>query len=492
MIKILNILTEILTKYSAKKIHLNSILIISNFFIAFVLAYMHIFEDPQLYVFVNKNTLILGIFLCLQTAIGLEIEKKRPNPMVIILAFIMIFFYELRLITLVLYSNSSVFAADEAPIAAINSILLIIILSNFLLYSSFFLFSKGQKALIFEYHSNTVNTPLLVGLFITSICLGNLKIGDSFFLFDIISFIFNNFLTPHTILLVYAVIIFTAKRVQHRLSYFCLYSCVFLLFIVQILSYSRGAILGYFELFFCLFLVINVDRKLKIVSVGKFFAFIALIGYLSILIFQINTFSRENTDQYDNSFDQKITNFVRTSQTLELDFSDGLNRVFTRIGYLDFSAELIHRQDDVGPLFSGANYFKSITDNLMSPGFDVYDFPFISNALKYYRSDIYDFSRIKEKKSTYHTDQFGIYGELYLLFGYWSILVSGVVGMLLTKLYFRRCNFFLESVVLSRTILLLVFSLLINSFGLDYVLFKFCVIFFGAFVIEMILKFRLS
>ena len=62
--------------------------------------------------------------------------------------------------------------------------------------------------------------------------------------------------------------------------------------------------------------------------------------------------------------------------------------IFNRAGFFDYSAEIIAHSDRYKEEFNLATYAKSIIDNLLTPGFDVYDQPKISNALQFIYADL--------------------------------------------------------------------------------------------------------
>ncbi len=108
--------------------------------------------------------------------------------------------------------------------------------------------------------------------------------------------------------------------------------------------------------------------------------------------------------------------------------------IFDRAGFFDYSAEIIAHTDIYKGVFNLSTYARSIIDNLLTPGFDVYDQPKISNALQF----VYEDLGVPSKElvtETYQSDQFGIYGELYALFGYASLPVFFLIAFILKRVY---------------------------------------------------------
>jgi len=109
-------------------------------------------------------------------------------------------------------------------------------------------------------------------------------------------------------------------------------------------------------------------------------------------------------------------------------------------------------------------------DNVLSPGFDIFDQPKISNALVF----VYGSRGGSPSKATiaeeYRSDQLGLYGELYALFGYASIPLFFGLGFLLKRTYLRLKGKTPFDVTLKRVIMLTVFGWMVNSYGFDWIL----------------------
>ena len=69
---------------------------------------------------------------------------------------------------------------------------------------------------------------------------------------------------------------------------------------------------------------------------------------------------------------------------------------------------------------------------------------------------------------SYQSDQFGIYGEFYALFGYASLPLFFITGFLLKRIYVRlnRENPF--ELAMMRVIVLSIFVKIVNSYGIDW------------------------
>ena len=120
-------------------------------------------------------------------------------------------------------------------------------------------------------------------------------------------------------------------------------------------------------------------------------------------------------------------------------------------------------------MFSLSTYAKSIIDNLLTPGFDIFDQPKISNAIIFVYTDIGAPSKLAMlHESYYHSDQFGIYGELYAVFGYASLPLFFLIPFGLKRVYVRLRGENPFTLTMKRIIILSIFVSIVNSFGMDW------------------------
>ena len=93
---------EVVKQASSGSIDFNSILKGVNLLVMALLAYGFVLlgdDNP----YIDSETIVLALLLGLQTHIALFFERKQRDPFVILLAFIMILYFSLRIFTLVLY-----------------------------------------------------------------------------------------------------------------------------------------------------------------------------------------------------------------------------------------------------------------------------------------------------------------------------------------------------------------------------------------------------
>jgi hypothetical protein len=118
-------------------------------------------------------------------------------------------------------------------------------------------------------------------------------------------------------------------------------------------------------------------------------------------------------------------------------------------------------------VFNMAAYGRSIVDNLLTPGFDVYDQPKIGNALQFVYEDMGTPSK-ELISENYQSDQFDIHGELYALFGYASLPLFFLIAFGLKRIYVRVSSPSPFVLAMKRIVILSAFIKIVDSYGMDW------------------------
>ena len=187
--------------------------------------------------------------------------------------------------------------------------------------------------------------------------------------------------------------------------------------------------------------------------------------------YAISTYIRASRTQgsvFDVSNALRIAVESRDQLATESNLDVLLAPMFARAGYFDFSAELIANHQRYRSVINIPAYERSIIDNLLTPGFDVFDQPKVSNSLHFVYEELGTPSK-KLVDEEYQSDQFGLYGELYTLFTWGSIPIFFILAFLLKRIYLRLKGTNPFDLAIKRIVVLYTFGILINSYGLDWV-----------------------
>lgn len=241
---------------------------------------------------------------------------------------------------------------------------------------------------------------------------------------------------------------------------------------IHTLNGSRSAILIVVQNLIIVSLAVFGSVKLARRTVLICVAMSPVVAALLVATFVISTYNRSAQDagrtfDLGRAFDLAVIASDRLTIGTDLDLL--LPPIAARAGFFDYSAEIIAHREQYATVFNLSSYAKSIIDNLLTPGFDVYDQPKISNALRF----VYDGLGTPSKElvaddDNYHSDQFGIYGEFYGVFGYACLPLLFVAAFAFKRVYakLRYKNPF--NLALKRAVVLFVFAWSIDSYGVDW------------------------
>ena len=459
-----------MTLAKRKTVDFNTILVCVN--LMFLGASIWLYWQSGENQYVNLQTVIWGGVLALQTHLALYVEKRRREPFIVMIAFTMIFFYLFRIITLTLYPSSVVFERFQFEASDLNYAIRFILAANLFLYAGFYAVKRQGNAAI-DTEGWAAKSPVRVLMLLLVMIVFSYTNGI-FWTADNVPRFFN---FVRRILDVNVIVTFTFVYLylfhKSMASWIVVAICGAIIFegTLHLLTGSRSVILA---IALNVILVTLAVRGRVVFSqnfVRVTIAGLPIIAVLLVVTFATATFMRQNRDP-DSQLD--VINSVRLISDFSVmefeavDFEKILTPLFDRIGYLDYASEIIAHKDIYDELISPSTYMKSIVDNLLTPGFDVFDQPKLSNALRFvYQNDgTPEKSRVSE---AYQSDQFCLYGELYGLLGYGSLPFFFLFGYGLKRVYIglRQKNPLIFTI--KRLVVLIFFQLLLNSYGFDWV-----------------------
>jgi hypothetical protein len=452
-------------------IDLNGLLMGVNVLIMGLIAYgsSELWSNPYL----DQKTIALGLILCLQTHLALWLERKRRDPFVLLLAFWTIFYYSFRIFTLSVLPFSSVFGRYPFDADDSNYALLYIIVANVFLYGGFLLTWPKYAQTIVADQWRAVSGGRVVILLLGGIAMTYLS-GDYWTEGNVPRAL--NFLVLYfapsvlvTMALAYYFLFRGSLSPRFALS-------IAILIVIEIAAHtllgSRSGIVGFVQTYMLALVgvagCIKLRRKVVIWGIALLPAVIAIL----VASFAISSYiraTRLHGDTVDLSGGVALATESQSQLSMIPNPEALLGAVASRAGGFDFSAEIIAHRDIYASVINFPSYGRSIVDNILTPGFDVYDQPKIANALQFVYMDWGQPSK-EAVSEFYQSDQLGIYGEFYTLFGYGSLPLLFLLAYLLKRTYtgVRSPNPFIWA--MKRIIVLFVFVRLIDSFGFDWII----------------------
>lgn len=454
-----------------KTIGINGILRICNGVVACLIFSGFFREELTSHPYMDWLTLFLGLVLCLQTHLVLLMERRNPDPFVLIMTYLLTVFYALRIFTLLLYPVQNIFERFIYGPSDSNYALLYILAVNTFIYAGLYKVKLRDNGVIKIGGYQPVKPILGIVLFIISLLFGQIYQPEAVAPF--INLIYNNFLTPKIILIVLAAYVIVFRNRLPSIYIKIVLCGALMILILQTLAFSRGGILSFVDnvLIVSLALLPTLRLRRKYVIIG--FIMIPFLLAIALNVYALSTTARMIKVDKEYTLTEKVELLQESKKILVNNpKSDSfIGKAFARAGYFDFSAEIIANSDYYADTLTVGNYFKSIVDNLLTPGFDVFDQPKLSNSLKYaYSNNLRDVSISKDTDASYHTDHLGLYGEMYSLFNYASLFVVYFIAYLLKYAFRYKGRLSPRIIALNRVFILGIFFQWMNSFGLDWVL----------------------
>lgn len=451
--------------YTSKTFYdLNALLVIANILICGVTSYLYFTTGDTDYV--NLLTVFMGCLLSIENIWMLLYEKRRRNSFILILVLVVTVFYIMRIPTLILIPSSAIsFQESSVTVIDLNYSLTFILFANASMFLGFYIGTKHNARRTNLSCSNDPIPKVRNAIIIISllILINFFAVLNPEIIGRLAGFITEIFINQHIILLfTFVMLVYHYENIsqQLRILFIIIFLCIVIL---MSLAGSRSGFLTVGMLW--LFSVLAVKQKFMISK--KILLLIIIIIPILYIIFVAATFKRQNaikdkitTEHIYMAIDEGIFDWGRLEGYLGV--------IFYRIGFLDYSTEIIANRQKYSVILNGEYYFKSIIDNVLTPGFDVFGTPRVSNALSYVMTgqSIPSKDQISE---SYQSNQLGIYGEYYgLFYGFPALAALCFMAFVFQKAFvtFKTTNALLSC--LYKAVILNLFYILLNSFGMDW------------------------
>lgn len=425
---------------------------------------------------INGFTLFLFVILACQLVIILLFEKKYRNPVVLVLVFTLCFFYLPRVFLFSVVEND--FILNRLMVVGsfeVNQTLQFIIISNVFLVLGIFSTNllSSKKVTDFYAPDCRVITRCLL-FYILTLAFFVIDPDRGWFLMEIARYIFS----PVNALLVnFAALICFAGREKPVFSYSVLLILTLGFLLVLAMGGSRQSLLvGILLFLFCRFGLGSYKFSIKTLLVGTLAICVLVISYQLISELRVAIWGNDLSGVASLVFSINYFLDLHSNGSL-VDFGslfDQVIKVFERISFLDFNIYMIANAEENRVFINFENVLKSLVDSF-SPGFEVFDVAKLSNGLSgVYENNPEKFKRINAE--SYRSDQFGLYGDFYVIFyGLLSLPFFYIFGFCFALIFERaqRIKNLLTRVCFSALTLKIFFDGF-NSFGLDWTFIYLC------------------
>lgn len=450
-------------KKRSSSVDLNTLLQIANGFVYVLIVYLFSIEGQIDRV--DGVTIFLASFFAIENIGMLLYEKKRQNPFILLLVFVMTVFYFARIGT-ILYipeSASRIGATHFNSAAELNFALIFIMLSNASMFLGFLTGRRnGNRPTNIVWRGHHISTMRIAIIIVCCLALDNYFGIINFVTFGLLGSYKSLFINKEILVLFsFTVFVYYYYNTSVKVRF------IFIIIVVSItifisMSGSRSGILS----MFIIILISNLSVSQRIRFSKKLMLICFMLIPISMLLFVTSTFKRQIGVTTSTSIQHLyLINEYDLFSVEKVRYH--LNTIFYRLGFLDYSTDLIVNDEKYIKIVDSEYYAKSIIDNVLSPGFDIFDIPRASHALTYARNGNAIFH--KNEITGYQSDQMGIYGEFYILFyGYPALIAFFLFAFSFQKAYgvFKNANSI--RTCLYRAIVLFLFYKYLNSFGIDW------------------------
>ena len=470
---------------------LNFLLVIVNVLFCIAALALYIKTGPNQYI--NLYTVILLFLFGSQNSLMLIYGRAKREPFIMILAGVTTVFYLARIVSLLINPSSITFNRSIVTPSHVNYSLVFIMLSNL----SIFLGLNATKQQIFyngkipeeqrPARSLYVIIILFVAIFIQYFGLLPVSIFGRFSGYILAAFFRLNLI----LLLSLLYLIINFRRISLR-SRFSILGLIILFVLFNTITGSRSSLLTLTVLLAVGLLSIKGGIVLK---KRVIFLSILLIPF-SIFLYNLATACRPFINVVTDVFSGQKRQEVRKNEYFDVfhqfDISQACQPVFDRMGFLDVSVDIIKHKDRYSKVINITYYIKSIVDNCLTPGFNVFGTPRAKNALKYIYKGLPSPTH-QDINNAYHADMITIYSEYHVLFGqYPALLVFFICSYIFKRIYLALKNENVFLLYLYRAIVLLIFYEWLNSFGADWFVFDVMSIFITVFLFKNFYKMRIE
>lgn len=450
-------------------VDLNNILRVCNTLCVIFAIYFCLDFGPNQYI--DWYSVILLIFFSIQNHWMLIIEKKSRDPYIVLLIFNIIFFYMLRVVTLLYEPWSTTLSRFNLNSSDVNYAFFFIMISVLSIFAGLKSVKRREMHCTNkEECARPQRSPIIIiGVLIVPTVfyyiINNVNVG-------LISSVVGYFIA---ILDIYIVQMFALVYVIfyfHKISrhYICIIGTLIIgyVFIASIAGSRAGIVAS-----ITLIIISSLAAQAK-VTINRKLLFTAFL-LIPILFFTFGyaTYSRSIASRVGKSAEEVAA--LRPSATEYMGWlSEGgddlllfeLRRAFDRVGNLDMATDILINHDEYNKVINPLYYFSSTK---IIPGFNEIFMPRAAHNLQsIYKGDgLFELSEIDDN---YQSDMFTVFGEYYVLFwGYPAVFVFYFCGYCFKKIYISlaRSNSFLNRFY-TACILYVFYQGWLQSFGMDW------------------------
>jgi len=421
------------------------------------------------------TTLIIFTFCCL-LSFFLHFSTRANNPLVLTLIYHLIIYYFLRIISIQYFEYSTVFDRFSGIREYhVFEGVLILIASIASIFFGWYLaqITTNSKREVQNYDTlpfNRIYTIILFyGVSIGLKLLVNHTALSNYFIIDK----FSVFLFEPTILFFPILIYFTITNFVQKKA-LVLFIFLFMFYLLYSVTYfgTRGDLIYLIESGFFILLASN-KLSIKRSLFWSMIVILPLTIVIAVNLYVFATLQRQVILNQNVQSSNIMTQFIQEYSSIN--FSYFISHAAARIGSFDYTIEILANKNKYEDIFNFDYYSQAIVDNVLTPSYDVYDTPRVSQSLVFNYSDLnnsFKSRKFLSLEDSAHSDEITIIAEAHMLIGWASTVFFFLISFFITKIYNTNFKNNFKNVLIKSLILLFV-SKAFHSFGLDWLLVDF-------------------
>lgn len=425
---------------------------------------LFLYEPPVYYV--NKVTIFITISLILIVVLQLFDAKRNENPLLLVLTIWLTLYVILRVFTLQYTDISQTLLIHDASVEDFNNGLLLTTLFTIVMWAGLHYNRFHYKKKSDSNHKNSGTNVVRalkfywLSLFIWGVAAINIPLISGF-----ASILSMYFLYQSAVFFVF--LLFVINNWSGLSSKYKLLSILSLLAFALMMTAS-GSRSGFFLIIrSVLFVVLAMGiNKIKI----KYLLYLTLFVPVLVVIFMYSTYMRQTGVNIEGSLYDKIELAKRFYNSRDAFISkEMIAPVFTRVGYIDYTVIYVKDKEFYSQIINVSDEVKSVIDNVLSPGFDVFDTPKISVMASPWYNDHVKVSKSNISIDDYSSSQFTMVGEYTVLFGIpLCFLFFFLTAFAFRYVWCKSMKSELLSDIIKKTYCLYFLDVLLSSYGLDW------------------------
>lgn len=417
--------------------------------------------------YIDNTSVFLGMILTVICMFITRDARKTSNNYLFILSLWSLVYCVLRIVTLYYTDFSTVLERCNADSYDINWCLVYTIVCVLTLWIALHKKERSQyvgRNMLADPRNNVNSRKVLVLFWIALII--EIIVDNQIPILCGIASIIKNFIL-NIVYVFYMMIVYMylyRNQIEKKYKYIFILS-VLAFVIYRTLQGSRAGIFGVLKMFLYISLALEIyNIKRKYILIGT------VLLPIMIFFFSYATYMRKTyASKVSLETKMKVATTILKQENNLVNTDVLYAEIYERIGFFDFTCEMVTNKRNLSQVINPLNEIRSIIDNALTPGFDLFDQARMSHLVSKYYEYKRNIPKTKFMQLNYQSDELTLFGESYLLLPLpINIFFVFLVGLVFRILWIQRGNMSVLKRLIRRAIAIYLFEELLSSYGIDW------------------------